>query len=47
MGWLRERRDGQTNTADDEVGGYLMGSHGDELHGVLELGGAEDEAIVV
>src|SRR5579859_896393 len=47
VGWLRERDDGQTNTAHDEVGGHLMGSYGDELHGVFKLGGAEDEAIVI
>ena len=43
---LRNRGDGEADTADDEIGWHLVGSESEQLHGVVELDRPEDEAIV-
>lgn len=43
---LRDGGEGEADTADDEIGGHLVGAEREQLHGIVELDRPEDEAIV-
>jgi hypothetical protein len=43
---LGDRSDGETDAADDEIRWHLVGAESEQLHGVIELKRAQDEAIV-
>src|ERR1700760_3008604 len=42
---LRDGCDGEADAADDEIGGHLVWSEGEELYGMVELDRAQDEAV--
>jgi len=42
---LRDGRDGEADAADDEIRRHLMRSESQQLHGIVELDRAQDEAI--
>src|SRR4051794_24307790 len=44
---LGDGGDGETDAADDEVRRHFVGSEGEQLHGMVELDRAQDEAIVL
>ena len=43
---LGEGREDEADAADDEIRWHLVGSESEQLHGVIELDRAQDEAIV-